>query len=184
MSFMFFVWIRRISRHPVGSGIPMSTSRSKHPKCLKEGPMVYYNIWTSFKTIHMGKQLGNNMTFDFSIGLEIPVSVSSNMEKKKETTPFHALAQWSWFHRWRWWLVKISWLPWRPCGDYSLSPAILLIISGPLIKKKKAPVSFATEQAIKVFPVPGGPNMRMPHDASLRFASSSSLLIGSPSGEE
>ena len=44
----------------------------------------------------------------------------------------------------------------------SLSPAILLIISGPLIKKKKAPVSFATARAINVFPVPGGPNMRIP----------------------
>ena len=32
----------------------------------------------------MGKQLGNNTMFDFSIGLEIPVSVSSNMEKKKK----------------------------------------------------------------------------------------------------
>ena len=181
---MFFVWIWRISRCPVGSGIPMSTSLSKHLKHFKERSMVYYNIWTSFKTIHMGKQLGNNMTFDFSIGLEIPVSMLSNMEKKKETTFFHALVWWSRFHWWRWWLVKISWLPWRPCGDYSLSPAILLIISGLLIKKKKAPVSFATAWAIKVFPVPGGPNMRMPHGTSLRFASSSSLLIGSPSGEE
>ena len=27
----------------------------------------------------------------------------------------------------------------------------------PLIKKKKAPVSFATARAIRVFPVPGGP---------------------------
>lgn len=37
------------------------------------------------------------------------------------------------------------------------SPANLLIISGPLIKKKKAPVSLATALAIKVLPVPGGP---------------------------
>jgi hypothetical protein len=39
----------------------------------------------------------------------------------------------------------------------SLSPAILDMISGPLIKKKKAPVSFATARAIIVFPDPGGP---------------------------
>ena len=39
----------------------------------------------------------------------------------------------------------------------SLSPAILLIISGPLIVKKKAPVSLATARAINVLPVPGGP---------------------------
>ncbi|KAF8573743.1 hypothetical protein K439DRAFT_1374485 [Ramaria rubella] len=34
----------------------------------------------------------------------------------------------------------------------SLSPAILLMILGPLIKKKNAPVSLATEQAISVLP--------------------------------
>lgn len=43
-----------------------------------------------------------------------------------------------------------------------LTPAILLMISGPLIKKKKAPVSLATALAISVLPVPGGPNMRTP----------------------
>ncbi len=32
------------------------------------------------------------------------------------------------------------------------SPANLLIISGPLIRKKNAPVSFATARAIKVLP--------------------------------
>lgn len=37
------------------------------------------------------------------------------------------------------------------------SPASLDMISGPLIKKKKAPVSLATALAIKVLPVPGGP---------------------------
>jgi len=37
------------------------------------------------------------------------------------------------------------------------SPANLLIISGPLIRKKKAPVSLATARAISVLPVPGGP---------------------------
>lgn len=42
------------------------------------------------------------------------------------------------------------------------SPAILLMISGPLMRKKKAPVSFATARAMSVFPVPGGPNMRIP----------------------
>ena len=32
----------------------------------------------------------------------------------------------------------------------------------PLIKKKNAPVSFATALAISVFPVPGGPYSKMP----------------------
>ena len=34
------------------------------------------------------------------------------------------------------------------------SPANLLIISGPLMRKKKAPVSLATARAIRVLPVP------------------------------
>ena len=42
------------------------------------------------------------------------------------------------------------------------SPAIFDIISGPLIKKKNAPVSFATALAIRVFPQPGGPYNKIP----------------------
>ncbi|KAJ7062696.1 cell division control protein 48 [Mycena amicta] len=41
----------------------------------------------------------------------------------------------------------------------SLSPAILLMISGPLMRKKKAPVSLATVRAMRVLPVP---NIRIP----------------------
>ncbi|KAJ7724400.1 cell division control protein 48, partial [Mycena metata] len=43
-----------------------------------------------------------------------------------------------------------------------LSPAILLMISRPLMRKKKAPVSLATARALRVLPVPGGPNIRIP----------------------
>ena len=42
------------------------------------------------------------------------------------------------------------------------SPANLDIISGPLMRKKNAPVSLATALARRVLPVPGGPNMRIP----------------------
>lgn len=44
----------------------------------------------------------------------------------------------------------------------SASPAILDIISGPLIKKKNAPVSLATALAISVLPLPGGPYNKTP----------------------
>ncbi|CAH7689976.1 cell division control protein 48 [Phakopsora pachyrhizi] len=47
----------------------------------------------------------------------------------------------------------------------SLSPAIFLMILEPLIKKKKAPVLLDTALAIKFFPVPGGPNIRIPRVA-------------------
>jgi hypothetical protein len=39
----------------------------------------------------------------------------------------------------------------------SLSPASLLMISGPLTTTKKAPVSLATARAMSVLPLPGGP---------------------------
>ena len=51
----------------------------------------------------------------------------------------------------------------------SLSPAILLIIYGPLIRKKKVPVSLAAARAIKVFPVPGDLNMRMTHGGLIQW---------------
>lgn len=44
----------------------------------------------------------------------------------------------------------------------SAYPAILDIIYGPFIKKKNAPVSFATARAINVFPEPGGPYSKTP----------------------
>ena len=36
-SFMFLVWMRRISRRPTASGIPMSTSRSNRPNRRRAG---------------------------------------------------------------------------------------------------------------------------------------------------
>ena len=42
------------------------------------------------------------------------------------------------------------------------SPASLDMISGPLMRKKKAPVSLATARAISVFPEPGGPYSKIP----------------------
>ncbi|KAK0430260.1 hypothetical protein EV421DRAFT_1721734, partial [Armillaria borealis] len=46
----------------------------------------------------------------------------------------------------------------------SLSPIILLMILGPLIKKK-VPVSFAVACAINILPVSGGPNIRIQWEA-------------------
>ena len=42
------------------------------------------------------------------------------------------------------------------------SPASLDMISGPLMRKKNAPVSLATALANSVFPVPGGPYSNIP----------------------
>jgi len=45
---------------------------------------------------------------------------------------------------------------------YSDSPANILMISGPLIRKKRQAASLATARAIRVLPVPGGPYSRIP----------------------
>ena len=58
------------------------------------------------------------------------------------------------------------------------SPANLLMISGPLIRKKNAPVSLATARAIKVLPVPGGPYNRIPEGAKSRYMKISNKSIG------
>lgn len=44
----------------------------------------------------------------------------------------------------------------------SASPAILDMISGPLRRKKKAPVSLAMAFAMRVLPEPGGPKIKTP----------------------
>ena len=45
---------------------------------------------------------------------------------------------------------------------YSDSPANMLMISGPLIRKKQQAASLATARAISVLPVPGGPYSSIP----------------------
>ena len=66
------------------------------------------------------------------------------------------------------------------------SPAIFDIISGPLIKKKNAPVSLATARAIRVLPVPGGPNKRIPkiknHKIKIKIKSNSHMIKYVPLG--
>ena len=57
---MFLVWIRRISRRPTVSGIPMSTSLSNRPKRRKAGSMEFgrfvaamtmtWDLWNASKS--------------------------------------------------------------------------------------------------------------------------------------
>lgn len=49
------------------------------------------------------------------------------------------------------------------------SPASLDMISGPLMRKKKAPVSLATARAMSVLPEPGGPVCRQEDETRVRF---------------
>ncbi|KAJ7668273.1 hypothetical protein B0H14DRAFT_2424755, partial [Mycena olivaceomarginata] len=45
-----FMWIQRISRRPVGLGIPMSTSRSNRPNGRRAGPMELGRLVAVMKT--------------------------------------------------------------------------------------------------------------------------------------
>ena len=151
-NFIFFVWILNISNLPVSSGTPISNSLSNLPKRLKA----------------VSKLLG---LFVAPITITCPLAFKPSINVNN------------------WDTIRLSTSPWTLslfgaiesissiniiAGEFfsassnalrklpSASPAILLIISGPLIKKKKAPVSFAIALANKVFPLPGGPYNKTP----------------------
>ena len=141
-----------ISRRPVGSGIPMSTSRSKRPKRRRAG------------SIELGRLVAA-MTTTLERAFMPSMRVSSCETTRRSTSPlvFSRLGA----------IESISSMK-MIAGEFfsasskafrrfdSDSPAILDMISGPLIRKKKAPVSLATARAISVLPVPGGPYIRIP----------------------
>eukprot|EP00160_Parvularia_atlantis_P008070 Unigene1729_Nuclearia_a/m.5310 Unigene1729_Nuclearia_a/g.5310 ORF Unigene1729_Nuclearia_a/g.5310 Unigene1729_Nuclearia_a/m.5310 type:complete len:430 (-) Unigene1729_Nuclearia_a:9-1298(-) len=204
---MFLVWMRRISRRPVASGMPMSISRSKRPKRRRAG------------SIELGRLVAA-MTTTLERALRPSMSVSSCDTTRRSTSPlvFSRLGA----------MASISSMKMMAGECFSASsnalrrfdsdsPASFDMISGPLIRKKNAPVSLATARAMSVLPVPGGPKRRMPrgglmpidlnscgwrsgsstssriwaiclrtppmssYPTSDRFCSSSSRLIGSPS---
>ena len=149
---MFFVWMRSTSRRPFSSGTPMSTSRSKRPKRR------------SAASIEFGRLVAP-MTTTCARALRPSISVSSCETMRRSTSPcvFSRLGA----------IASISSMK-MIAGEFfsasskalrrfdSDSPASFDMISGPLIRKKKAPVSFATARAISVLPEPGGPKSRMP----------------------
>ncbi len=220
-SFMFLVWILSISRRPVASGIPMSTSLSNRPAKAKQNvsPIVRFffffflfflnnehesadfiqalcalfvlffwwccNSTSSVKVMiniypwHSSENKGGKyipkrlkaastlfgllvaaMTITWDLCFNPSISVSSCDTMRLSTSPcvfslFGAMASSSSMKMIAGEFFSASSKAFRRL--LSDSPASLLIISGPLIRKKKAPVSLATALAISVFPVPGGP---------------------------
>ncbi|KAH3658912.1 hypothetical protein OGATHE_006638 [Ogataea polymorpha] len=151
-SFMFLVWILRTSSLPAASGIPMSTSLSNLPNLLKAGSIELGLLVAAITT-----------TFDLAF---IPsIKVKSWETTLLSTSPFVL----SLFGA----IESISSMKMIDGEFFSASskaflrllsdsPAIFDMISGPLIRKKNAPVSLATALAIKVLPVPGGPYIKIP----------------------
>mmetsp|Transcript_5359 Transcript_5359/g.16900 ORF Transcript_5359/g.16900 Transcript_5359/m.16900 type:complete len:306 (-) Transcript_5359:660-1577(-) len=151
-SFMFRVWMRKISKRPFSSGTPMSISRSKRPKRRRAGSM------------ELGRLVAP-MTTTLARCLRPSMSVSSCETMRRSTSPLVLSRLGA--------IESISSMK-MIAGEFfsasskalrkldSDSPAILDMISGPLIKKKNAPVSFATARAISVLPDPGGPYSNTP----------------------
>mmetsp|Transcript_16636 Transcript_16636/g.51106 ORF Transcript_16636/g.51106 Transcript_16636/m.51106 type:complete len:265 (-) Transcript_16636:733-1527(-) len=146
-SFMLRVWMRKISRRPFSSGTPMSISRSKRPKRRSAGSM------------ELGRFVAPMTTTDARcFRPSMRVSICDTM--RRSTSPlafsrFGAMESISSMKMMAGALASASSKALRRL--LSDSPAILDMISGPLMRKKKAPVSLATARAISVFPEPGGP---------------------------
>ncbi|OMH82898.1 hypothetical protein AX774_g3613 [Zancudomyces culisetae] len=149
---MLRVWICRISKRPAGSGIAISISRSNRPNRRSAGSIEFGRFVAAITT-----------TFDRAF---IPsINVNNCDTTRRSTSPFvlslfGAIESIS--------SIKIIAGLFFSASENAFrkfdsdSPAIFDMISGPLIKKKNAPVSFATARAINVFPVPGGPNIKIP----------------------
>mmetsp|Transcript_10965 Transcript_10965/g.22855 ORF Transcript_10965/g.22855 Transcript_10965/m.22855 type:complete len:281 (-) Transcript_10965:844-1686(-) len=151
-SFMFLVWMRSTSRRPISSGTPMSISRSKRPKRR------------SAASIELGRLVAP-ITMMCARDFIPSISVSSCDTMRRSTSPCVLSRLGA--------MESISSMK-MMAGEFfsassnalrrllSDSPASLDMISGPLMRKKKAPVSFATARAMSVLPEPGGPYSRMP----------------------
>mmetsp|Transcript_34392 Transcript_34392/g.110519 ORF Transcript_34392/g.110519 Transcript_34392/m.110519 type:complete len:277 (-) Transcript_34392:715-1545(-) len=151
-SFMLRVWMRKISRRPFSSGTPMSISRSKRPKRRRAGSM------------ELGRFVAP-MTTTFARCLRPSIRVRSCETMRRSTSPlvlsrFGAMESIS--------SMKMMAGEFFSASSKALrrfdsdSPAIFDMISGPFMRKKKAPVSLATARAIRVFPEPGGPYSKTP----------------------
>jgi hypothetical protein len=138
------------------------TSKSGVDRVRPIGSSHHDDIRTGLDTVHESEELGDDTTLDFTICLRNQISEYGIREMHTIHTfsRFGAIESISS-------MKMIAGLFFSASSNaflklLSLSPAILLMISGPLIKKKKAPVSFATARAMSVLPVPGGPYIRMP----------------------
>mmetsp|Transcript_53230 Transcript_53230/g.108607 ORF Transcript_53230/g.108607 Transcript_53230/m.108607 type:complete len:335 (+) Transcript_53230:1019-2023(+) len=169
-SFMFLVWMRSTSMRPVSSGTPMSTSRSKRPKRLSAASMLFGRFVAA-------------ITITCALDFSPSISVRSCDTMRRSTSPFTlsrlgAMESIS--------SIKIIAGAFFSASANALrrlssdSPAIFDMISGPLMRKKNAPVSFATARAMSVFPEPGGPYMSMPLGGLMpRLLKSCGCLSGS-----
>lgn len=149
---MFLVWILKISSLPISSGTPMSIYRSNLPNLLKAGSRAFGRFVAA-------------MTITCPLPFNPSIRVSNCETTLRSTSPwtFSLLGAIESISS----MKIIAGLCFSAYSKAflkfpSASPAIFDMISGPLMRKKNAPVSLATARAIKVFPDPGGPYSKTP----------------------
>mmetsp|Transcript_13821 Transcript_13821/g.28273 ORF Transcript_13821/g.28273 Transcript_13821/m.28273 type:complete len:254 (+) Transcript_13821:1090-1851(+) len=151
-SFMLRVWMRKTSRRPFSSGTPMSISLSKRPKRRRAGSMELGLLVAPITTTEARPFMPS---IRVSIWETILLSTSPlvlSLLGAMESISSMKMMEGAFFSASSKAFLRLL----------SLSPAILDMISGPLMRKKKAPVSLATARAMRVFPDPGGPYRSTP----------------------
>mmetsp|Transcript_7518 Transcript_7518/g.22610 ORF Transcript_7518/g.22610 Transcript_7518/m.22610 type:complete len:205 (-) Transcript_7518:809-1423(-) len=151
-NFIFLVCILITSKRPTSSGTPISISRSNLPNRLNAGSMLF-GLFVAAMTIMCDRAFNPSINVNNceTILLSTSPFVLSLFGAIESTSSMKIIAG-EFFSASSNAFLKFD----------SDSPANLDMISGPLIKKKNAPVSFATALAINVFPEPGGPYNRIP----------------------
>mmetsp|Transcript_30127 Transcript_30127/g.84150 ORF Transcript_30127/g.84150 Transcript_30127/m.84150 type:complete len:306 (-) Transcript_30127:812-1729(-) len=178
-SFMFLVWMRSTSSRPTSSGTPMSISRSKRPKRRRAGSIELGRFvapitmtWARLLRPSMRVRSWDTMRFSTSPWVFSRLGAMASISSMKMMAgAFFAASSKT--------LRRLD----------SLSPASLDMTSGPFMRTKNAPVSFATALAMRVLPQPGAPYIRIPRggftpiflnsDGCRRGSSTSSLTWAS-----
>ena len=144
--------MRRISMRPTASGMPMSTSQSNLPNLLKAGSMELGLLVTAITmTWLLSLRPSRRVSSWDTILLSTSPLVFSRLGAMESSSSMKMMAGEFFSASSKAFLRLLL-----------LSPASLDMISGPLIRKKKAPVLLATALAMRVLPVPGGPKRRIP----------------------
>mmetsp|Transcript_68780 Transcript_68780/g.159446 ORF Transcript_68780/g.159446 Transcript_68780/m.159446 type:complete len:236 (+) Transcript_68780:1013-1720(+) len=146
-SFMFFVWMRRISKRPLSSGTPMSSSRSKRPKRRSAWSMELGRFVAPMTTVCPRPFMPSMSVSIWETTLRSTSPLVLSRLGAMESISSMKMMEGAFF--------SASSKARRRFA--SASPAILDMTSGPLMRKKKAPVSLATARAMSVLPLPGGP---------------------------
>mmetsp|Transcript_26041 Transcript_26041/g.62131 ORF Transcript_26041/g.62131 Transcript_26041/m.62131 type:complete len:218 (-) Transcript_26041:823-1476(-) len=169
-SCMWRALILRISERPFSSGCTISISREKRPK-RRSAPSMLLGLFVAATT----------MMFLSAVMPSMSVSICETMRfsiSPLAFSRFPAITSTSSIQMMEGWFFSASSKHRRRCP--SDSPDFPDITSGPLMRKKKAPLSLASAWPIMVLPHPGGPYSSTPRGGfTPTLVKSSGCLSGS-----